>query len=91
MASAHILILRNGNKPHTTEILALVGAMRDAKQRAERMKAVFDQIALGDDWASLATALDITSTQAETVYNLLSSLQDDVNTADYEAFIDRLG
>lgn len=91
MASSHIY-------PSTQTRLAgelnnLVRNMQTVQADAERLKLIFDQIALGGDWQALATELGYASTaDAETAYNLLgSALNDDIKGAFYSQMTSRMG
>ncbi len=74
MASAHIAINGTSGR-HNQQVRRLVDDLVSVRQRAEQLKAVFDQTALGNDWPALAALLDIESAaDAEAVYNLLGSV-----------------
>ena len=91
MASAHIAI--NGlSGRHNQQVRRLVDDIVSVRQRAEQMKAVFDQAALGGDWEALAALLDLSSTaDAEAVYNLLGSVVVELNGPFIEQMTGRVG
>lgn len=91
MASAHILINGTGSN-HNAALRRLVDDLQGVVDEAERLKAVFDQAALGGDWESLATLLDIgDATKAETIYNLMGSVVTELNGAFITQLLGRLG
>ena len=75
------------------ELNTLVSQMQDVHARAEKLKLILDQIAIGGDYASLATELGYTTAaDAEAAYNLLgSALADDINGSFYTQMISRMG
>ncbi len=79
MASAHIEINGTGSR-HNVQLRRLVDDLVAVRAGAEQLKAVFDQTALGGDWAALAGLLDILSeTEAEAIYNLVGSVVGELN------------
>lgn len=91
MASAHILINGTANR-HNGQLRAWIDNLTRTQQEAERLKAVFDQAALGGDWAALAALLGIEDTaDAETIYNLLGSVVTELNATFITQTVGRLG
>lgn len=91
MASAHIQINGTGSR-HNRELRELVDQLVAVRNAAEQLKAVFDQAALGGNWQSLATLLDIGSaTDAETIYNVLGSVVTELNGTFITQACGRLG
>lgn len=91
MASAHILINGTGSR-HNAQMRRFVDSLQAVVDDAERLKATFDQAALGGDWTSLAALLDIADTgDAETVYNLLGSVVTELNGTFIAQMLGRLG
>lgn len=91
MASAHILI--NGvNSQHNQQLRRLVDDLVATRNRAQQLKSVFDQAALGGDWAALAALLGIESVEdAETIYNLLGSVVTELDGSFITQVCGRLG
>ena len=91
MASAHIAVNGVGSR-HNEQLRRLVDDLVRLRGNAKQLKAVFDQTALGGDWAALAALLDIASeTDAETVYNLLGSVVGELDGAFIGQMTGRLG
>lgn len=94
MASAHIY-------PSTAtrlagEMNALAAHARAFDAGLPQLKEIMDQIAMGGDWASLATEMGYSSAaDAETEYNLVGSLivelADIAKSAAWQTFIARRG
>lgn len=80
MASAYIRINGTGTR-HNQEVRRFVDNLRAVRNDAQRLKDVFDQAALGGDWPALALLLDVTETEAETVYNLLGSVKGELEAS----------
>ena len=91
MASAHILINGTATR-HNAQLRAFVDKVTTAQQEAERLKAVYDQAALGGDWPALAALLGLEDAgEAETLYNLLGSVVGELNGAFITQMVGRLG
>jgi hypothetical protein len=90
MASAHILISPSATR-HSGELSRFIRQLQNVVDDSDRLKAVFDQIALGSDWTALAAALDLSEADAETVYNLLGSVEGELDGAFIEQILGRLG
>lgn len=91
MASQHIDI--NGAATRLNiELRRAIDALWAARNANVQIKAKADQLVVGADWAALATALGLESAaNAETVYNLLAGIQDDLTGSDVSNFLSRLG
>lgn len=85
MASAWINIAGTGT-PKNIELRAFVDALQRLADDSAAIKAVYDQIALGGDFAALASALGISTVDATTIYNLFGS----VNTELHATFITQM-
>lgn len=91
MASAHILINGTGSR-HNRQLREFVDDLVAVRNNAIQLKAVFDQAAMGSDWESLATLLDIASTEdATTIYNILGSVVGELNGSFIAQLTGRLG
>ncbi len=69
----------------------VIDQMRQLQSDVLKIKDISDQVASGGDWAALGTYLALNAADAETAYNLLTGIQDEFTSADYNSFIDRLG
>lgn len=90
MASQHIEIPATASRL-SASIRAFVDLARSLQEQGVKIKAIADQVSSGGDWAALATKLGTNATDAETAYNLITNVQDDLNASDVDALIDRLG
>lgn len=90
MASAHIKINGTGTM-HNQQLRAFVDSLRAVQQDCIRLKEIFDQAALGGDWVALGALLDVTPTDAETVYNLLGSVKVELTATFITQIVGRLG
>lgn len=90
MASAHIKINGTGT-PHNAQLRQFVDALRAVQQDCERLKEVFDQAALGSDWPALALLLDVNETDAQTIYNLMGSVETELQASFITQILGRLG
>ncbi len=91
MASAHILINGTSSR-HNVQVREFVDDVVSVRDRAKHLKAVFDQAALGGDWAALAELLGIESAaEAETLYNLLGSVVTELDGAFIVQLCGRVG
>lgn len=85
MASAHIEVSGSATRLNG-ELRAFVDLLRQTCERGAKLKAIADQAALGGDWGGLSAAFGLSEADAETVYNLLGS----VNTELAGAFISQM-
>ena len=90
MASAHIKVIGAGT-PHNAQLRRFVDNLRATQQDAIRLKDVFDQAALGGDWAALAILLDVSEADAQVIYNLLGSVKTELTAAFISQILGRLG
>lgn len=90
MASQHIEIPSTASRL-SADVRRFVDNARALQELGVKIKDIADQVSSGSDWAALATKLGTDATSAETVYNLITNVQDDLATADYNALLDRLG
>ena len=90
MASTHIEIQATASRL-SANVRQFVDAARTLQELGVKIKDIADQVSSGGDWAALATKLGTSEVDAETAYNLLTNVQDDLATSDYNALIDRLG
>jgi hypothetical protein len=90
VANQHIEIPSTASRL-SADVRRFVDAARSLQELGIKIKDISDQVSSGGDWASLATYLGTDATDAETVYNLITNIQDDLSTADYNALIDILG
>lgn len=90
MASAHIRINGTGTR-HNQELRRFVDSLRAVQNDAQRLKEVFDQAALGEDWPALAQLLDVSEVDAQTIYNLLGSVKGELEASFISQMLGRLG
>jgi len=90
MASQHINIEGTASRL-AADVRRFVDQLRALQALGIKVKDISDQYATGADWASLAAAYGTTAADAEIVYNLITNVQDDLDAADVNALIDRVG
>jgi hypothetical protein len=90
MANQHIEIPSTASRL-SADVRRFVDNARALQALGVKIKDISDQVSSDGDWASLAIYLGTDATEAETAYNLITNVQDDLATADYNALIDRLG
>lgn len=90
MASAHIEISPSATRL-SGELSRFIRQLQNVVDDSDRLKEIFDQIALGTDWPALAVALDISATDAETVYNLFGSVESELDAPFISQVLGRLG
>lgn len=89
MASAHITV---GNTTlHAVQLRKFIDNLQAVQQEGARLKAVYDQAALGGDWDALGTLIDVTPPQAETIYNLMGSVKTELEATFISQILARLG
>ena len=76
------------------EVTAIVRKMREIDADLPQLKAILDQVAYGDDYVSLAAELGFAGeVDAQTAYNLLTSLNVELNNSSpfWKQVISRMG
>lgn len=96
MASAHIEI--NGTATRlNAELRRFIDQLQEVADKVDEIKATYDQLALGSDWAALADALGFSDadadreTNAEAIYNILGSAQTELHATFISQLLSRLG
>lgn len=90
MASAHIEIPSTASRL-SADVRSAIDRLQALQDDFASIKAIMDQVALGGDWASLATKLGITAGEAEAVYNLWGSGNTEVRATFLAQITARLG
>lgn len=78
MASAHIEITGTASRL-SADVRSAIDQLEALQDRFTDLKAIMDQVALGGDWAALATKLGVTAAEAEAVYNIWGSATTEIN------------
>jgi len=90
MASAYIEINRS-----TPRLAGQTGSAIDQLQNVvdefERLKAIFDQAAMGSDWVTLGAQLGVSAANAEAIYNLWGSATTELNATFISQLLSRCG
>lgn len=89
MASAHIKVDRGTQ--HSAQLRAFVDDLQAVVGESKRLKGIFDQAALGEDWPALALLLGVSETDAQTIYNLMGSVKGELEAAFITQALQRLG
>lgn len=90
MASAHIEIPSTASRL-SADVRSAIDRLEQLQDDFANIKSIMDQVALGGDWAALATYLGVTAAQAESVYNLFGSGVTEINAAFLTQITARLG
>lgn len=90
MASAHIEISSTASRL-SADVRRAIDDLQRVQDAFAEVKNVADQVALGADWASLATKLGVTQAEAEAVYNLLGSANTEIRATFLAQITARLG
>jgi hypothetical protein len=78
MASAHIEITGTASRL-SADVRSAVDQLEALQDKFSDIKAILDQVAMGADWAALATYLGVSAANAEAVYNLWGSATTEIN------------
>jgi hypothetical protein len=90
MSSAHIEVVATASRLGA-DVRSLITELQRCVDVCDKVKAIADQVALGSDWASLATKLGTSETDAESVYNLLGSVSTELHGTFITQILARLG
>lgn len=90
MASAHIEITGTASRL-SADVRTAIDQLETLQDRFSDIKAILDQVAMGGDWAALATKLGVSVGDAEAVYNLWGSATTEINATFLTQLQGRLG
>lgn len=90
MASTHIEIPSTASRL-SANMRTLVSQLRNVQELCDEIKDISDQVAFGQDWTALGEYLGISAAEAETVYNLLGSVNTELNGTFINQFLSRCG
>ena len=90
MASTFIAISNNAN-PYSQELSQFIRQLQSLVEQSDRLKDRYDQMAAGADWTTLATYLALSTANAETVYNLMASVNTELHATNITLLTDRCG
>ena len=78
MASEFIAVSGSAT-PYSIELRSFLNQLRQVTETSAELKARWDQMAMGGDFVSLGEYLDVTPANAEILYNLLGSVNGQIN------------
>lgn len=90
MATAHIEIPSTASRL-SSGVRSAIDRLETLQDDFANIKAVMDQVAMGGDWAALATYLGISAADAEIVYNLWGSGESEIRATFLSQIQARLG
>lgn len=90
MASAHIEITGTASRL-SADVRRAVDALEGLQGQFQDIKDILDQVALGEDWTSLAAKLGVSEADAQTVYNLWGSATTEIQGTFLSQLQARLG
>jgi hypothetical protein len=96
MASAHIEVTGNTTRL-SGQLRAFVNSLQRVQADVNQIKATYDQLALGGDWPALRDALGLEddlgqgATDAEAIYNIIGSVQTELDGTFINQLLGRLG
>ncbi len=82
MTSMHIKINGTGSR-HNAQARQFIDDLQKVVDDAARLKAVYDQAAMGQDWEGLGALLDMEPGDAEDFYNLFGSANGELQGASF--------
>ena len=90
MASTHIEISGTASRL-SADVRQAIDNLRREQETMQKVKDIMDQVAMGQDWAALATKLGVTAAEAEAVYNLWGSANIEVRATFLTQLVSRVG
>jgi len=88
--SSHIEVVSTASR-YGADVRSFIAQLQAVVDMSARLKAVGDQIAISGDWDSLAANLGVSAADAESVYNLLGSVNGELHGAFTTQLLSRLG
>lgn len=90
MSSVHIEITSTASRL-SADVRSAIDRLEALQDDFANVKAIMDQVAMGGDWATLATYLGTSAADAEAVYNLWGSANVEIAAAFLTQLQARLG
>lgn len=90
MTTTHIEITGSASRL-SADVRRAVDGLEDLQSSFGEIKNILDQVAMGGDWAALATKLGVTAAEAEAVYNLWGSANTEIRASFLAQLQARLG
>jgi len=90
MASEFIAVSGSAT-PYSIELRSFLQQLRQVTELSAELKARWDSMAMGGDFASLAAYLDVSEADATALYNLLGSVNGQINGAFVAQLLARAG
>ena len=90
MASAHIEITSTASRL-SADVRSAIDRLEALQDDFANVKSIMDQVAMGGDWATLATYLGTSAADAEAVYNLWGSANTEIRASFLTQIQARLG
>jgi hypothetical protein len=90
MASAHIEVTGTASRT-ASKFRYFVDKLNQLRNEYGDLKDVLDQIALDNDWTSLAASLGVSESDAQSVYNVFGSMGSEINGAFISQLVSRCG
>jgi hypothetical protein len=90
MASTFIPISASATT-YSGELLSFIRALQNLTEQSTELKARYDQMAAGGDFASLAAYLNLSEADATTVYNIFSGVVTELHATNITQLTSRCG
>jgi len=90
MASQHIEITATASRL-SADVRRAIDDLESLQDAFANIKAIFDQVTYGGDYASLATKLGVSEADAETIYNIWGSAETEITATFLTQLQARLG
>lgn len=90
MTSAYIDISSTATR-QSGETRSAISQLQNVVDEFDRLKAIFDQAALGEDWTALGALLGLSAANAQAIYNLWGSATTELHAAFISQLLSRAG
>ena len=90
MASAYIDISSTATR-QSGETRSAISQLQNVVDEFDRLKAIFDQAAMGGDWTSLGALLGVSAANAEAIYNIWGSASTELHGTFISQLLSRCG
>jgi hypothetical protein len=78
MASSFIAISGTAT-PYSGELLSFIRQLRQIVEQSAEIKSKYDQMAMGADFAALASYLNLSEADATAIYNMIGSVNEELH------------
>jgi hypothetical protein len=87
----NIINVNTVDRPLAAKLLQVASALQEARLGCQQLKAIMDSSTDASDWTQLEWRFGLAEGKGETIYNLLSAINAQLQSADCASLVTQLG